>query len=299
MKKKLCSEFNCCQYMQDKNFELYYYSNLHFSSVEEHSHAYTEVYLFCEGAVDMYINGTCHTLHTGDVLVLPAGTVHRALVRNGAEAYRRFVFWLSDDFCDTLRQEAEEYLYVFDQTRESGCYVYPMESLVYNSLRSKLTAILEELNSDSFGRDAKISLGVRELLLSLSREIHRRVNRSSKKEQYSSYQIITDYISEHLEEDLSLDALSERFFLNKFYIAHLVQENAGISLHKFITKKRLSACVNAMENGQSIVGCYTRFGFLNYSGFYRAFLKEYGCSPGAFRKERLYITSSEHVDDKR
>ena len=104
MKKKLRSEFNSRQYMLARDFEVFYYSDLHFSSVGKHSHAYTEVYLFCEGAVDMEIVGKRHALKPGDVLVLPPGTEHRAVVHSGELPYRRFVFWLSEGFCETLRR---------------------------------------------------------------------------------------------------------------------------------------------------------------------------------------------------
>ena len=60
-----------------------------------------------------------------------------------------------------------------------------------------------------------------------------------------------------------------------------------------ITKKRLAACVEAMRNGRHINEIYGRFGFLNYSSFYRAFLKEYGCAPSIYLEERLSSAAAE------
>ncbi len=287
MKKKLRSDFNSRQYMLARNFEVYYYSDLHFSSVGKHSHAYTEVYLFCEGEVAMEIRGRRRPLRPGDVLVLPPGTEHRAVVGGGETPYRRFVFWLSEDFCEALRAEAPAYLYLFDRVRESREYVYPMDPLEFNSLCSQLFTLLEELHTDRFGRDAQIALHVRSLLLSLSRTVWQRSERRAKRETRSSYRLITDYIAENLSGDLSLDAMSRALFLNKYHIAHLFQENTGLSVHQYITKKRLAACVDAMQSGQRVGEVYARFGFLNYSSFYRAFLKEYGCSPSVYLRERL------------
>ena len=293
MKKKLRSEFNSRQYMLSEDFELYYYSDLHFSSVGSHSHPYTEVYLFCEGQVDMEIEGRRHPLHPGDVLVLPPGVMHMAVVRSGDEPYRRFVFWLSQDFCEALRAESADYLYLFDRVREKKEYLYPMDALEFNSLRSKLFQILEELHTDRFGRDARIGLGLRDLLLSLNRSVWQRKHDRSKRESLSSFQAVTDYIAGHLDADLSLDALSQALFLSKFYISHLIQENTGLSLHRYITKKRLAACVDAMQGGEKIANCCARFGFLNYSSFYRAFLKEYKCSPTVYLQERLSSSEAE------
>ncbi len=288
MKKKLRSEFNSRQYMLARDFELYYYSDLHFSSVGRHSHPYTEVYLFCEGEVDMEIGGRRHALRCGDVLVLPPGTEHRAVVRSGETPYRRFVFWLSEDFCAALRAESPDYLVLFDRARERREYLHPMDQLEFNSLRGKLFAILEELHTDRFGRDTQIALGVRDLLLGLSRTVWQRTNPRARKETISSFRAVADYIAAHLDGDLSLDTLSRELYLNRFYISHLVQENTGLSVHRYITKKRLGACADAMRGGENIGECCARLGFANYSSFYRAFRKEYALSPSAYLRERAF-----------
>ena len=293
MKKKLRSEFNSRQYMLSKDFELYYYSDLHFSSVGSHSHPYTEVYLFCEGQVDMEIEGRRHPLHPGDVLVLPPGVMHTAVVRSGNEPYRRFVFWLSEDFCQALHTESPDYLYLFDRVRAKRDYVYPMDPLEFNGLRSQLFSLLEELHTDRFGRDAQIALHVRALLLLLSRTVWQRDSSKPKKGTRSAYQRVTGYIRDNLGGDLSLDAMSRELYLSKYYIAHLFQENTGLSVHQYITKKRLAACVEAMRSGQHINEIYGRLGFLNYSSFYRAFLKEYGCPPSVYLEERLSSAAAE------
>ncbi|MBR3293886.1 MAG: helix-turn-helix transcriptional regulator [Oscillospiraceae bacterium] len=109
----------------------------------------------------------------------------------------------------------------------------------------------------------------------------------------SGYQRITDYIRDNLGGDLSLDALSQSLFLSKYYIAHLFQEKTGLSIHQYITKKRLAACVEAMQSGQRVSEVYACLGFLNYSRFYRAFLKEYGCPPSVYLQEHLAPTAAE------
>ena len=293
MKKKLRSEFNSRQYMLSKDFEVYYYSDLHFSSVGRHSHAYTEVYLFCEGDVEMEIGQKKHSLRPGDVLVLPPNTLHRATVRKDDKPYRRFVFWLGEDFYKILRAESPDYLYLIDRVRDKNEYIYPMDPLEFNGLRSQLFILLEELHTDRFGRDTQIGLHVRQLLLMLNRFVWQKDSQKGRKGTRPGYQRITDYIHENLGGDLSLDTLSRELFLSKYYIAHLFQESTGISVHQYITKKRLSACVEAMQSGQLINEVYSQLGFLNYSSFYRAFLKEYGCSPTAYMQERMTSAAAE------
>ena len=293
MRKKLRSDFNSRQYMLSEDFELFYYSDRHFQSIGTHSHSYYEVYLFVEGKVDMEIGGKMSSLRPGDVILVPPGTPHRASVGSGETPYRRFVFWISLPFCEQLRRESADYLYLFDRVQAKKSYVYPLSALDFNALRGKFASLLEELNTDRFGRDTQIGLLVRALMLYLCRCIPDRSRSRAKKEQFSSYQAIAEYISGHLDEDLSLDALSRKFFLNKYHIAHLFQENAGLSLHQYITKKRLDACCDAMCSGANLAGCCAQFGFENYSSFYRAFRKEYGVSPSDYRNSLLPSVTEE------
>ena len=153
-----------------------------------------------------------------------------------------------------FRSESQDYLFLFDFAREKRDYVYPTDPLEFNSLRGRLFELLEELHTDRFGRDAQIGLLVRGLLLSLSRTVCQRVSRSAKQEKRAGYQLITDYIHENLGGDLSLDALSRELFLSKYYISHLFQEYTGLSVHQYITKRRLAACADAMQSGRHKIG---------------------------------------------
>ena len=284
--KRIRSDFNSRQYMLAEDFELYYYSDVNFQNVGSHSHAYYEVYLFSDGCVDMVIDGKTCSLRAGDMIIVPPQTMHRAIIKNREIPYQRFVFWVSKDYCERLSKESEDYLYLFRHAEKEKEYVYHLNLLDFNGIRGKLTSLLEELHTNRFGRDTQIDLSVRDLVLTLNRMIYQQKHPMTRRENLSSYQAITEYISNHLEEDLSLDALSREFYLNKYYIGHLIQENTGVSLHQYILKKRLAACCDAMLGGQSIGSCCARYGFLNYSSFYRAFRKEYAMSPSEFLENR-------------
>ncbi len=286
MKKQLRSEFNSRQYMLAEDFELFYYSDPHFQSVGDHSHPYYEVYLFVEGRVDMLFSGRKRTLRPGDVIIVPPGTVHRAVIHGDETPYRRFVFWLSVPFCDALRAESETYLSAFDRASREKGLVLPMDLLAFNRLRGKLFALLEELSTDRLGRDAQIGLYVRDLMLFLSREAQQKPRAKAPRGVLSPYEAIVAYIADHLEEELSLDSLSRIFYLNKYYIVHLFQANAGLSPHQYIIKRRLSACCEAMLGGAGLAECCARCGFDNYSGFYRAFVREYGVSPSRYLRSQ-------------
>ena len=103
------SRFSTRQYMLNEDYEVYYYNDLHFTSVGSHSHDYYEFYFFEEGDVTMNIEGIDHPLRPGTMLVVPPGKWHRAEISTPELPYRRFVSWITTRYLESLAETAPEY----------------------------------------------------------------------------------------------------------------------------------------------------------------------------------------------
>ena len=109
----------------------------------------------------------------------------------------------------------------------------------------------------------------------------------------SLYANLVEYIENHLEEELSLERLAEEFYVSKYHIAHVFKDNIGLSIHQYITKKRLLLCEEAIRAKMNITDVYQTYGFGDYSSFYRAFKKEYGISPKEYRDLQVDLKPGE------
>ncbi|MDY2628780.1 MAG: AraC family transcriptional regulator [Lachnospiraceae bacterium] len=287
MKKNLQTTFLTRQYMVSKDFEIYYYNDHNLTNVDLHTHDYYEFYFFMEGDVSIQIGKDEYPVHYGDIMLIPPHVPHRPYIHSLDVPYRRFVFWISQEYCSHLIQISPDYAYLMQYVQVHKDYIFHNDQISFNMIQSLILQLIDEMHSDRFGRETQIFLYVDNLLLRLNRLIFEQRNPGPKTEDISLYQQLTSYIEDHLDEDLTLEKLAGVFFVSKYHIAHVFKDRLGISIHQYITKRRLALCREALMSNMRIADTYQNFGFKDYSSFYRAFKKEYGISPKAFRDAQI------------
>ena len=268
------------QYMISKDFELYYYHNCDLPPhVSLHMHNYYEFYFFLEGNVRIKIQDTIFPLSYGDLILIPPNTPHKVYIDNMQIPYSRFVLWISQEYCHHLSEISPDYMYLFDYVMEKKVFIFHNSNVTFNEIQSRILHLLEEQRAERFGHMSQLTLCINDLILHLNRLVYEQNHPAQNYLAASVYENLTAYIERNLSNDLSLDRLASEFYLSKYNIAHIFKDYLGISVHQYITKKRLKVCREAIESGEKITEVYEHYGFGDYSCFFRAFKKEYGISP--------------------
>lgn len=96
------------------------------------------------------------------------------------------------------------------------------------------------------------------------------------------------YLNNHIDKNLNLDRIARQFFVSKYYLCRAFKKHNGISIHGYLTQKRVMYAKQLIDSGESASGAAYRVGFGDYSAFYRAYTKVLGTSPFAaqHRKEK-------------
>lgn len=95
---------------------------------------------------------------------------------------------------------------------------------------------------------------------------------------------ILDFINEHLAEKLTLQHISDTFFLNRNYICNLFKKELNCTFSQYLTDLRLKkACALLTKTSMTITEISMQCGFSDEFYFNKVFKKSEGISPGVYR----------------
>jgi AraC family transcriptional regulator len=96
---------------------------------------------------------------------------------------------------------------------------------------------------------------------------------------------VIDYIGQHIDEELSLESLSDNFSISKFHFHRLFTAFTGLSLQQYIKWLRLKRAAHQLiaNKDQSIINIAINAGFESHEAFTRAFKQACGFTPNQYR----------------
>ena len=98
-----------------------------------------------------------------------------------------------------------------------------------------------------------------------------------------------EYIENNLCAELTAQELSEKAGFSLFHYYRLFTSIVGIPVMQYITRRRLLYAVYEMSKGMKKADVALMYGFDTYAGFYRAFLREFGCTPSFYLSNFMII----------
>lgn len=93
-----------------------------------------------------------------------------------------------------------------------------------------------------------------------------------------------DYIEDNLDTEIMAEELSSRAGFSLFYFYRLFQAQVGMPVMQYILRRRLVHAIYDISCGAKMVDAALRYGFDTHAGFFRAFRREYDCSPSNYLK---------------
>ncbi len=111
-----------------------------------------------------------------------------------------------------------------------------------------------------------------------------------------------DYIDDNIKADISINELCGIAGYSYVHYCRLFRHYTGLAPAEYINRRKLLFSAYDMSNGLSKIDIVLSYGFETYSGFYKAFKREFNCSPSQFTKSykgikphKINILQEEHI----
>lgn len=246
-----------------------------------HFHYLYEMLIILNGSADFNISGKFYHVIQGSILCV--GNMENHFVMAYSKGFDRYTIRFSSEALSTF-VHSSQLLSLFKQRTADFCHHYrchPEELKRYQRICEYMTA--EYMNQKPCW-DLRMGNMFQDILISMYR---------TQEAFFPSYQRsdvqrlvfdIQNYIETHVQEDLSLEVLAEKHYVNKYYLSHCFSEIAGHTFKQHIVLARISKAKDMLLTSEAKINDISEaVGFHSVSHFIRIFKKYEQISPLQYR----------------
>ena len=232
-----------------------------------------EIIYFIEGETNYFIEGDFYPLNPGDIVFSNSSEIHGIVHRNPC-VYRRMVIKVLPDFF--LINNLENIKKSFDNK-------YPGEGN-YISHRTPLGKILNEkieVLNEYLSTSGMSSRLICDVLTDILKLLGSQIVCLDSSGHNPLLRKIVEYINENAHDDIGLNSIAERFYIDRTHLARIFKHLTKCSVNEYITQIRFEHINQLRRYSKMSMAEAVKFvGFKNYSTFYRAYKKSFGVAPG-------------------
>jgi AraC-like DNA-binding protein len=263
-----------------EDFVLFHLKDKRQLEFEFHYHDFNKIIIFLSGKVTYLIEGKAYELKPWDILFVGSSDVHKPII-DSSIVYERIVLWINLRFLQRNRDNQWDLSACFRKVSEEKHNLLRLKYDDMNRIKEDICELEKEFDSKEFGG----TVLKRALFLKVVVYLNRFVLKGKNKEEIADIKYdenidaVLDYINKNIEQDLSLDKISQEFYISKYYLMHKFKKQTGYTIHSYILQKRLMAANRLIKKGRPATEVYLECGFGDYSNFVRAFKFFFGLPP--------------------
>ena len=248
-----------------------------------HFHSSYEIYVTHSGPISCVVNDKIYKLKANDMMVFAPSDIHMS-TRPKDLKYVSTVFNFYPDKVCRLSDNID-ILMPFNATAKYFSHkrsLSPEQVRRYISMLEKIKGLLRSKAGED---DLRQQLLLAEILLFLYELYSENFGKEEIKRNGSDELVfsILKYINENISENLSLEHISDQFFVSKNILNKHFKRKTGHTLGKYITNYRMYYARQMLEVGESVNNIAWKVGYQNTSNFIRVFKKVIGVTPGAYK----------------
>ncbi len=264
-----------------------YFSLAHLYSDEKpldmHIHDCYEIYYSISGGKQFLIDNRFYTIEPGDIFFINQYESHH-LTQIDARIHERIVLSIHPDYLSRISSEITDLSHCFTHRNAD----YPHKFHLDSDLGKRFIYLIHKIaEAEGFGTDLTERSALTELMVFLNKFFDESCHRKYKEAVTTNHAQVDDilsYINQHISEDLTLEMLSEYFYLSGSYLCRIFKSTTGTTINKYITARRITIAKSLLNEGHSVTETCEKCGFNDYSNFLKSFTKAVGISPKKYAR---------------
>lgn len=263
----------------NQNFRIFHPSDSNPREFSYHYHDFYKILIFLKGDVTYCIEGKSYELEPFDIVLVNDGEVHRPIVKSTG-IYERIIIYISPEFLKASGRGDANLALCFERARQEQSNVLRMPTVKNSKLYQVLLELESSMNDFAFAGELYQEILFLEFMVQLNRAaLNDDLSFMDTNEANDKILSVLAYINGHLTEELSIDFLADRFFINKYYLMHSFKKETGYTIGNYLALKRLRYARELIRGGMPVTAACFECGFKNYSTFSRAYKKNFGEAP--------------------
>lgn len=241
---------------------------------DKHWHRSVELFAVYEGTLKFYLNEQAYPLSPGEFMLVNSNEIHSI---DAPDQNRTVVLQIPLKTFEDYYTE-EQYIRFTHVARAQDQALMKLVGDIYACYEKRLCGYEMKVKS--------LYYMLLYLLVTEYRETDVTPNMLKRNKKLNRLSLITDYIKENYDSDLSLEALAETFGYSPTYLSRMFRKYAGITYKSYLQSVRLERALRELANtGHTVSETALNNGFPNSKAFAKAFQKRYGILPGEYRKK--------------
>ncbi|MET3545566.1 AraC-like DNA-binding protein [Paenibacillus favisporus] len=219
-----------------------------------------------EGMANYYINGEKFTVEAGDMIYVPGGSIREAhtFKESLMHSYPFNFFW------------AEPYNHIH----------LPFKGVTKKVITKEILGYIREFNHVWMSKQPFYHIQARALFELILHRLLTNYYRKAPMPIDPRIKKLTEYISEHYSENLSIAELAEWLHLSPVYLGRLFKQNTGTTLKEYIKRIRINNAEMMLSSGDfTVKNAAEMCGIDDIYYFSKLFKEMKGYPPSAARKQ--------------
>jgi len=249
-----------------------------------HTHNAIEIFLNLSELPSVLMGGNVLSLQTNVLLLIPSYCIHQMTpVENSI--YERYILTINTSWLESAlgEQGSKEYDYFKDSDKP---LMIPLTEKQKKEIIEKMERLIQCGSTTSFLRlncFFEVMSWLHQLVGTVNEEVAEHI-REQLTGTAKTVSEMVDYINSHLYENITIEDIATKFYLNHDYAARIFKKHVNTTIRNFITIQRITKAQQLLLEGKSVAQIQVMTGYGSYEHFFRTFKKVTGMTPKEYRE---------------